>query len=144
MRRPETLLLAVIVLPCLSVACDVGTNGPTATAWQGDLIAVDSANPLTGTVAAVSEGNRTEAGIDISHAQPGSVYAWRIRAGTCETPGAVVGGMAAYHELTADESGRAADETVLSTTLRSRNQYHGVVMDATAAIVACGELFSLS
>lgn len=111
-RRPGVglLALAALALTACSDAVDLGQ-----TAWQAEL----SVGPegLTGSVAAVSVGNRTEASIQLERAAPGERYDWRIHAGDCEAAGAIVGGAAVYPRLVAGQDGRAEAETVLSQTL---------------------------
>lgn len=140
MRAPAAWLLAGILVP-LALGCS-DVQGPSTTAWEGTLVPVDKATRFGGRVAAVSEASRTRASITIQKAEPSATHSWRLRAGSCDSPGELVGGVASYPELFVGASGTASAEAVLSETLRADGDYHAVVLEETdsGAVIACGAL----
>lgn len=123
-------------------ACDTAVESAGATAWSGDLIATPAGAPgLEASVSAVSQGIHTEAVVQLDHAEPGVAYEWRIRSGTCEDPGEVVGGLASYPTLEASINGFDTAEALLNEALEPDGQYHATVAEAASMqVVSCGGL----
>lgn len=134
--------LPALLALSLATGCSTDINLPETTAWEGTLISLDVTNPLRGSIAALSRGATTRASIQITNAEPAARYAWRIRSGSCDSPGERVGGLAAYPDLTASATGSASDEAILSETLRPDGAYHAVVLEVPDSdrIIACGNL----
>jgi hypothetical protein len=114
---------------------------PNVVAWEGELMGAQGAfDPLQGSAAALSEGNRTVASIAISGAEDTLSYVWRIRRGDCRTPGAVVGGLASYPVLEPGSGGSASADAALSEGMLSGSFHAAVFRSGDEALVACGDL----
>ncbi len=99
----------------LAACTDAVTFGEAA--WQAQLVAPPGG--ITGSVAAVSQSNRTDVSIAIQRAVSGQQYAWRIQRGDCQTEGVTLGGSAIYPNLVANDAGSAEARAVLSQALGS-------------------------
>lgn len=134
----------VVVLGTLSGCAEAITN--PATAWEGVLQPVLPA-VVHGSVAVLSETGRSEASILIRDGKPGASYRWRIRRGSCEIAGDIVGGRAQYPVLSPGPSGEAGADASLSRMLDRDGEYAGWVQLEFVAgqeeEVACGELVRL-
>lgn len=109
-------------------------------AWEGDLIA--STGMLTGSAAALSQAGRTNASIQINGGpEDAGLYGWRIRTGSCSSPGALIGGLAQYPDLDVEAGGAASADAVLNEAMPGGRNYHVVIIRAAdGAEVACGQL----
>ncbi|MGH7482161.1 MAG: hypothetical protein ACRELV_08390 [Longimicrobiales bacterium] len=123
-------------------ACGIGEGPASPVVLEGELRTIGNAVLITGSAAAVSRGDRTQATIAIHGADPESTYVWRLRVDRCSAPGTVVGGLAAYPPLLTDEAGEAAAEATLTEPLRRGHEYHAIVLTAAPpqTPVACGDL----
>jgi len=111
---------------------------------------------VVGTVEAISQGRGdTEAGLNIV-GRPSTTYGWQINQGTCEQPGAVLGGVAVYPDFRTASDTIASDTVASDTTRRpgrgrvdriyiarlmARDQdYHAIIVnaDTRSIILACG------
>ena len=148
-RRPRIppapagcLIMAAL---CLSGCSDI--VAPTRSGWEGELEPVPPAE-VRGSVAVISQSGRSETSILITNAVPGETYSWRIRSGSCDTSGDVVGGAAVYPPLSPDDTGEAEGQTTLSRELEPGNTYAALVFLSPAVgdaeLVACGELARLT
>lgn len=114
---------------------------PNVVAWEGELAGAQGAfDPLQGSAAALSEGNRTAASIAISGAEDTLSYAWRIQRGSCQSPGDVVGGLASYPVLEPGSSGSASADAALSEGMLSGSFHAAVFRSGDETPVACGDL----
>jgi hypothetical protein len=122
--------------------CTSGTDVEFAL-WEGTLLPV-LPSTITGTAAAVTQFGRTETSMEIRQGEAGVLYGWRINSGTCQTEGAIQGGLAAYPLLEADETGIATENAILSTVFRSGSPYAARVYrpleGGAQEILACGTL----
>jgi hypothetical protein len=119
---------------------------PQATAWEGDLQPVGPAQ-VQGSVAVLSRSGRSETSIQILDADPGATYRWRIRSGSCQDGGDVIGGSAVYPALMPDPTGTAESDAVLSRGLDPEGSYAAWVFqvaDVEEELVACGEILRLT
>jgi hypothetical protein len=119
---------------------------PQRTAWEGELQSLPPAQ-VGGSVAVLSQSGRSETSILITGAQREATYAWRIRTGSCEAGGDVVGGVAIYPTLSPDASGQAEGETILSRQLDRDGTYATwvfQVLEDAEEPAACGSLARLS
>jgi hypothetical protein len=137
-RNASTLLLCLPIL----AACGSSTE-PVLTIWEGDLEPVLPAT-VGGMVAAVSQFGRTEASIQITDAEAGHTYFWRIDSGTCQGAGETQGGVAAYPPLTPGQAGMASTDAVLSTVFKPDRDFAARVYLSGGGggeqVVACGPL----
>lgn len=124
----------------LAAGCDRGTR-PVTTTWEAVLTSPTRA--LSGTVAVISQSDRIRANISIQGAQAGAEHAWRLRTGTCDDPGSVVGGRALYPTLQVGDGGSASADALIAGMLEPDGTYHAAAL-ATAAddapVAACGAL----
>jgi hypothetical protein len=149
--RPLSTLRGAVAAGLLIASAPIGgcrdISGPVSTAWEGELQPTGLL-PLQGSVAVVSRLGRSETSIRISGAEPGATYSWRIRSGSCQDGGAVVGGTAVYPEIVADPSGTAEGGTVLSRELDPGGTYAAWLFEVAAGpteeLIACGEILRLS
>lgn len=134
-----------------SLGCSLDVQQPQATLWEGQLQATGEGPNLTGSAAAVSRSSSTEAGIEVTGGEAGDRWTWRLREGTCERPGPVLGSSASYPVLEAAESTdpeapspvvTASGETVLSATLDPDGSYHATLAAESDpdVVLACGDL----
>ncbi len=137
MRRFAVVLLAMTAAGACS---DTAFQEPVA--FQGDLVPVGN-ETATGTVAAVSQGRASEAGISARLGQAGRVVGWEIRKGTCANPGERLGGRGAYPDLTGDSSGSAnVERTFINELMNPGTRYNGVLVNATdrTVVLSCANL----
>ncbi len=136
------LSLALAGVLCLSACSDAVL--PLLTAWQAELKPVSPVQRVTGQVAVLSQPGRSETTIQITGADEGVTYAWRILTGTCGSQGDVVGGRASYPQLLAGADGVATGETVLSRELNPEGEYAAwmfrLVAGGGETAAACGVL----
>lgn len=134
--------VGAILLALAGAAGCTDTNFQEPVAFQADLVPSAGEN-VTGSVAAVSQGRATEAGITVRLGQAGRVVGWEIREGSCTTPGERVGGRGAYPDMTGDNTGAAnVERTFINELMHPENRYHAVVVDAAdrTIILACANL----
>lgn len=118
---------------------------PQSTAWEGELQAI-GAEQLQGSVAIVSRSGRSETSIQIDQAEPGATYNWRVRSGSCQVQGAVIGGEAVYAALVANSTGTAEGGAILSRELDADGAYAAWLSQNTGVedvLVACGDILRL-
>lgn len=127
------------MLAVLGAACDSATD-PGAHAWQAEL-APQTSGGVSGTVAAVTQGGRTEASILIEDAEPETTYGWRINAGSCADEGGITGGQAVYPDVTTGATGTGTEETSFAELLDANGSYAArVFQPGNATVLACGDL----
>lgn len=139
-------LAKYLALPIASAAlaaggCRVlGSVDVDVFAWEGDLVAIAGDAP-GGSVAALSQNGRTIASIRITDGPMGEhVFDWRIRAGSCASPGSPLGGAATYPAIEHSAPGNSSAETVLGDTMPDSRSYHAVLIrSADGTEVACGD-----
>jgi hypothetical protein len=139
---PARFVAAAAVL--VAAGCIAGPVEPDFTAWEAEL-AGTAAYPLaTGSVGALSDGNRrrTEVSVVLANAPPESTLSWRIRAGQCGADGVVLGAPVSYADLVTDETGNAARDIVLSQAMIAGATYAVEVRHGPddAPLIACGAL----
>lgn len=133
-------LAALLLLTSAAACSDLTYQAPIA--WRGTLLPRTDLG-VTGSVAAVSQGRRqTEAGFEMD-GPANSTFGWAIQTGTCDDPGAVLGGRGAYADITTNSSGEGRIESTFVSALMSEGeQFHAVIVAANnrALILACGDL----
>lgn len=135
-QRPHVcgLLLALCVL-----ACGGDVTAPETTIWEATLVGSPAHRSIQGTAAVISRPHGAEAGIETSGLASGT-YTWAIRRGPCDQPGDPISSPEAYPQLTPNDEGTAAVETVLGSRLMNGNTYHVEVRRVTTdERLACGE-----
>lgn len=116
---------------------------PVPVAWEGDLFSIGGVpTQVAGSVAALSQGSRARASIQITDAEPDTTYEWLVRRGTCGAPSsAIVGGRASYPPLTASASGAASADALLPEAMLSGSEFHGALFAAgESEPFACADL----
>lgn len=146
-RRPRRLVrssLALALVGGLGPAACSDAVLPLVTTWQASLQPVSPAQRVSGQVGVLSQPGRSETTIQITGADEGVTYAWRILTGTCGSQGDVVGGRASYPQLHAGADGVATGETVLSRELNPEGEYAAwtfrLVAGGAEIDAACGVL----
>jgi hypothetical protein len=128
-----------IAVPCLFLAgCDLGLQ--PATPFRAELQPVGGSG-VQGSSAALSAGrSSSEAGIELIGA-PLTTYGWEVRSGNCAGGGTLLGGVAAFRDLTTDNLGHGSIQRIFfSAVMSSSGQYHVVALTADrGTIVACGD-----
>lgn len=121
--------------------CSIDVSGPQLTRWQTDLEPIPPAG-VTGSVALISRSDRSEVSIALTGGEAGVAYAWNVRTGSCQGQGSVLGGLAIYPGLVADETGEDDETTVISPTLHNGSfaAWLFEVAGDDEIPVACGEL----
>lgn len=113
------------------------------TTWEATLRSRLPAR-VSGTVAAVAQGGRTQASARIEGGDAQATYGWRIRVGGCDTEGDPVGGQGLYGELVTGLSGSATADANLTSQLDADGRYaawvHLALPGGGETVVACGEL----
>ncbi len=145
-RRPKRVVRGVALALggglCLAACSDAVL--PLVTTWQASLQPVSPAQRVSGQVGVLSQPGRSETTIQITGADEGVTYAWRILTGTCGSQGDVVGGRASYPQLQAGADGLAAGETTLSRELNPEGEYASWLFRLLAGggetAAACGVL----
>lgn len=133
---------AVVLLALTGAGACSDTAFQEPVAFQADLVPVGN-ETATGSVAAVSQGRATEAGITARLGQAGRVVGWEIRLGTCANPGERLGGRGAYPDLTADATGSAdIERTFINELMNADTRYNGVLLNAAdrTVVLACANL----
>jgi hypothetical protein len=130
------------VLVGATAACVNLNSDFVTTVWETQLTPELAYPGLAGQAAALSRRDGTDAGISIEGAQSGAVHAWRIRMGTCASPGASIGPATDYPDLVVDLAGRAETETRLGPRLAIENAYLVEVVESPTdeTRIACGDL----
>lgn len=138
-------------LALLLPACSLDVQAPEPLLWEAELEPIGPESSLTGSAAAISRETTTEAGIEVRGGEAGDRWVWRIRRGSCQTPGPDLGPADAYPVLEAEDVSEpgtpgaeitAADQTILTTTLAADSDYHvTVAAEATPEeLLSCGDL----
>lgn len=138
LRTASVLCLA---LASSSVAgCRVlGSVDVAVVAWEADLVGAIGAP--SGSVAALSQGDEVRASIRISNGpEEPTVYRWRIRRGSCSSPGPVVGGLAQYPDLEHEPPPSTSANAFLREGMPDGRSYNAVLLRAADDVeVACGQ-----
>lgn len=138
-------------LTLLLPGCSLDVQAPEPLLWEAELEPIAPEPSLTGSAAAISRESTTEAGIEVRGGEAGERWVWRIREGSCQTPGSNLGDADAYPVLEAEDISEpgtpgaevtAADETILTTTLDTDSDYHVTVAaeESPEALLSCGPL----
>jgi hypothetical protein len=148
MRRDQTIpgflrifpaMLALLFTAGIYIACSSST-APIFTQWEGDLSPIPPAT-VSGRAAAVTQFGRTQLSIQIQEAETDVIHGWRVDSGTCETPGEIQGGDAAYPPLVPGAGGTASSEAILPVEFRASGQFSvRVFLEVSEETVACGTL----
>lgn len=137
--RRRAGFLACGALATLAACVDLGSAEPAIT-WEAELVPALDQPELGGQAALVAQLSRTDAGIGIRGAQPGATHTWRVRMGTCATPGEGIGPESDYPQLVVNELGEASAEMQIGHRLTTDTSYHAEVRasptDTTR--IACG------
>jgi len=137
--RPLVPTAIILLAGGLAAACSSGT-GPVFTQWEGDLMPIPPAT-VGGRAVALTQFGRTEVSIQISDAEPGVSYAWRVDSGTCQNAGIIQGGDASYPGLTPGPGGTATANAILSVIFPATGAFAvRVLLEDTEEVVSCGEL----
>jgi hypothetical protein len=126
-------------------SCSLETAFVPPTPWQATLESLEETmlgGPYTGNVAAIVQGQNTEAEVSFL-GDPVTTYSWRIAEGSCLTPGRRVGGAAAWPDFTTNSTGGGNQRGVTPELLRSSRQYHASVylmVGDDMVTVSCGAL----
>lgn len=155
MTRPD----GKTILPGLTAAlallliggCSLDVQAPESTLWEGELEPTGEEPALRGSVAAVSRETNTEVGVDVTGGDIGDRWVWRLREGSCDAPGEIVGSRDDYPVLVAEDRSEpdqpaatagAVAQTLLSRTLDPATDYHAMVAteDAPDVPLTCGSL----
>lgn len=145
--NPMTGSFKYLFVPVVSAAlaaggCRVlGSVDVNVFAWEGELVPVAGEAPH-GTVAALTQNGRTFASIQVTDGPMGEhVFDWRIRAGSCAEPGAVLGGAATYPPIEHSAPGTTTSEAVFGDTMPDTRSYHAVLSRSEdGAELACADL----
>lgn len=147
MKQRNLARLAALGAAIGLAACTEPLTYPGGVPFQADLFPVNSSG-ITGVVSAVSQGrSTTETAVSIVNAVPQTRYAWRIIRGTCNTPGAVVGGAGSYPDFTTTNDGSGSLVGAFVNELLQRDTPYAAVVYGGAnrdQMVACGPLEEFS
>lgn len=150
MRAASGLTAGAFLLLVLG-ACSLDVQQPQSTLWEGQLSPTGPESTLSGNAAAIVREETTEAGLEVNGGEAGDRWIWRLREGTCDSPGPALASADQYPVLEAEEQTdavapgpvvKASGETVLGLTLDSDGAYHVVVAaeEAPDTLLACGDL----
>ena len=131
----------VALTPLLLASCSTPTDSG-AIPFEGELSPL-GASTVEGSVAAVTEVDRTQASIAIRRALPGVRYTWSLHRGDCSARGELLGGVAVYPELDVGEDGMADAHGVVPRRFVRGVAYAAWVDrddDTGSVAVACGRL----
>lgn len=146
MNNRNARLSAIVgaALPLLIGSCFSATEPVEVLMWDAELIASDGiVDGLSGTLAMVISGDRTQIGVGVRLAPAGSALGWALREGTCTGVGDRVGPVSAFPAIAIDGSGDGAAETILFRRIPTAGPYVGVIYqndDGTGVVLACGDL----
>ena len=141
--RPPVRIPLFLLAGGLAWACSSST-APLFTQWEGNLVPIPPAT-VEGRAAAVTQFGRTEISIQITDAEPGVSYGWRVDTGSCQNPGILQGGDASYPGLTPGPGGTATANAILSALFPATGAYAArVFLEESEKVVACGELGLIS
>jgi hypothetical protein len=130
---------ALLAAACLSVGCVSDIAAPVQTVWEADLIPGPAHPQASGSAAAVSGANRTEASIALAGVPLGT-YHWRIVEGRCADPAGTLGADGSYPPLVVAEPEGASLETSVGAPMQTGRRYLAEVLVAdTGEPVACGD-----
>ena len=139
---PGFSILGSLTLFLGFAACSTSTE-VNYSFWEGTLVPLGD-NMETGLAAAVTQFGRTEASIELRQGEAEALYGWYLQAGTCEMEGTILGGIASYPLVQADEAGTGNRSALLSTRLQPGSAYAVTVYRALDTgedmPVACGNL----
>lgn len=139
MPRPAcfAIVASLALGPAGLAGCVRDLAAPGQTFWEASLEPRPEQPAASGSAAAISRDNGTEAGIEVAGLDSGT-YGWSIRAGTCDDPGEVLGAEGVYPSLVVEAEPVSA-ETVTSALMVSGGTYHAQVTDGAGTIAACGD-----
>ena len=132
--------VVLVALAGAGACSDTAFQEPVA--FQAELVPIGNES-ARGTVAAVSQGRATEAGVTARLGQAGRVVGWEIRMGTCENPGERLGGRGAYPDMVGDATGAAnIERTFINELMNADTRYNAVLVNATdrTIVLACANL----
>ena len=137
--RTAALLSLALATPSAAGCRVLGSVDVAVIAWEADLVGALGAP--SGSVAALSQGDEVRASIRIQDGpQQAAVYDWRIRRGSCSSPGPVIGGLAQYPSLDHEPPGSTSVDTRLREAMPDGRSYHAVLSRAAdGQEVACGQ-----
>jgi len=153
-RNPSHWIAATVFLGLALCACDIDSVAPVPDVAWGTVIlplpSEDPENPLefTANVGMVASGDATTISIGLAGAEPGTVFDWRVRTGTCAGSGIPLETAAgAFPELIADGFGEDEALIVLQGRVSENGSYAAEVFgDASAGgeLVGCSNMDKLS
>lgn len=141
------MLKALRILPLLLVpltACDISTEPPPPQIlWEATLLPGPSFPEVTGSAAAVTGPSGTDVSFKLTNIEPESTLAWRIRTGTCNEPGELVGSLEYYLDIVMPGGDGPTSFTLdvyIPVRLTEGNTYHlsGLTTGPEPDIIACG------
>lgn len=127
--------IAILLAGCANLDYDPITR------WRADVRPVAPAE-VSGQVAVQYDGGRGfEAAIALRGAV-GTTYGWEVASGSCAAPGARVGGLAAYRDVTTEDEEVGDVATSINAPLSPQGRYHARIVDPQnrTTVLACGDL----
>lgn len=139
----------VVLAIVLAVGCGLDVTRPQQAIWEAMLSGSPAYATVAGDAAAVANDQRTVVGVTVT-GLPEGTYAWRVREGDCDAPGAVVGANDAYPNLAVVPHEPDPEDPVVSEGISAEaridapmiegGRYHAAVLEADLSDdVACGD-----
>jgi hypothetical protein len=133
-------LLLLLLLLLTTVGCSLDTLQPRPSAWEARIVGQAEFASLAGSAGVVSQIGATQVSVQVSGAEPGRAFAWRLHAGTCASLGPGLGTSLDYPTLHAGPGGSASGSASISQMLDPAGMYTLLIRTPDGTIAACGNL----
>jgi len=131
--------LLLLLIPFVA-ACSIEPMQPRPSAWEASIEGRAEFAGLAGSAGVVSQIGATQMTVQISGAEAGRSFDWRLHAGSCASLGPGLGTSLDYPPLHAGTGGSASRTATISRMLEPAGVYTLVIRTSDGIIAACGNL----
>jgi hypothetical protein len=142
LRRLGLWAAPLMILPLAGCLDLDSTAPPPQFIWQAQLTPLVEPEEISfsADAAMITGRGRTELGVTIRNADPGTEFHWWVRSNRCDSSGAPLGQPGAFPPFEADDLGGGSAVTQLGGNVSPELNYAAELFTSDGILIACGNL----